>query len=114
MGRGLWIHQRKHPMHLFPIPLPAHSLPPSSPKDLGRGARHCVCNSLSLMGNFPLRGRRKEERALWGRQAACSPPTWSLWAPSHQDPHGQMEKLRPEQTVACPNTFSEWPGPSIV
>lgn len=60
---------KKTPMHLFPIPLPARSLPPCLPKDLGRGARLCVCNSLLLMGNFPSSGRR-EKRALSGKQAA--------------------------------------------
>ena len=87
------------PVHLFPIRLPARLLPPCSPKDLGRWARRCVCNSLSLMGNFPFRGGGRREPCQGGRQHSALQPGASLvgWeelghllASSHQDPHEQM------------------------
>lgn len=104
MGRGLWIHQRKQP-RAFVSNSASSTLAPCSPKDLGRGARHCICNSLSLIGNFPSwREEGGESLAGEAGRSHLPPGDWRtgwaelghLLAPSHQDLHGQMGKLRPE------------------
>lgn len=78
MGRGRASTEGNTPVHLFPIAF--QQGPPLPAGDLGRGARRLVCDSLSLMGNFPSSGGGSGKEP-WGRQAACSPPTGSLADP---------------------------------
>lgn len=78
MGRGRASTEGNTPVHLFPIAFQQGS--PLPARDLGRGARRLVCDSLSLMGNFPSSGGGSGKEP-WGRQAACGPPTGSLADP---------------------------------
>lgn len=74
-GGGLWVHQRKHPCICFQFP--ASITAPLLARDLGRWARRHVCNSPSLMGNFPL--WREEEGSFVGEVVAQNPESSAFW-----------------------------------